>query len=241
MDWSAISGQLFRSRDQVSEGFDSIRGDIEFMKPKEMYKMMLSESITPLFKEKGYKKKNNVFVREYPEVVQIVHLAASSWNLPDYYDFSNDFALFSKPYYALMQYELPKSWFNSTLHRPILGGNIQHLKAPRGYTPDYHIVSETNMSKVAEALRSDLVNYIFPYIDPLRSTDSLIKAIEVAKEQDIFGSLPNIHDEIILYYSLDHKETAQTKLIEALSIEHGNPYYKPKLIEIAEKLGLDLP
>lgn len=204
-----------------------------------MYKLMLTESITPLFKEKGYKKKNNVFVREYPEVVQIVHLAASSWNLPDYYDFSIDFALFSKPYFALMQYELPKSWFNSTLYKPILGGNIQHLKSPGGYIPNYHIVSETNINKVAEALRSDLVDYILPYIDPLRSTDALIKAIEVAKGQDIFGSLPNIHDEIILYFSLDHKEIAQEKLSEALSIEHENPYYNPKLIEIAEKLDLE--
>jgi hypothetical protein len=209
------------------------------MMPKEIYKMMLSESITPLFKEKGYKKKNNVFVREYPEIVQIVHLAASRWNLPDYYDFSIDFVLFSKPYFALMQYELPKSWFNFTLHRPVFGGNIQHLKSPRGYIPDYHIVSETNIDEVTEALRSDLVDYILPYIDPIRSTDDLIKAIEIATQQDIFGSLPNVHDEIILYYSLDQKEIAQEKLSVALSIEHENPYYKPKLIEIADKLGLD--
>ncbi|WP_435166212.1 DUF4304 domain-containing protein [Paenibacillus glycanilyticus] len=207
--------------------------------PKEMFKKMVTE-IAPLFKERGFKKKNATFVKESREIVQIVHFAPSSWNLPDYYSFTLDIAIFSKPYFIILNRNQPNNWFSYQSYRPIIAGDLRHLLENGFRHPDYNIIESTDIYSMAQNIIDNLVTLVFPYLDNLNNSDDVINEIE---KQIVVEEGPRVSqfDLIPLYCTIGNKYKSQEALIIAWNIKIDNPNYYEMLKEFAQTLGLKLP
>ncbi|WML46626.1 DUF4304 domain-containing protein [Neobacillus sp. PS3-34] len=205
------------------------------MLPKDMYKLMLKEYIKPIFKEKGYKKKGNVFVKETDDIVYIIYFLPDRWNTIDEYGFTIDLRVCSKEVLKAIGEPLPNNWFAYNYITPLIESGLGYLR-PFPLKSDYGIGENTDINELAREVISDLNEIIFPYVEKLNSYDTIIK------ELNFLGLYKaSMTHKITLYFLLNNREMAQKELLSCLSVKNDNPYYRPKILKIANRLGLDIP
>ncbi|MCM3626247.1 DUF4304 domain-containing protein [Paenibacillus glycanilyticus] len=212
------------------------------MTPKEMFKRMLTEDIAPLFKVRGYRKKNATFVRESKEVIQIINFRASSYNLPDYYTFSIEIALFSESYFSALNLNKPTSWFSYQSYRPIIETSLMYLNHKKEGThfPDCHITESTEISALSEKIKSKLETLVFPYVENINSTNDIIVEIERQVSEEDTGTRVAQYDLIPLYCIIGNRSKAEEALVYAWNRKISNPHYTKLLKDFTQKLGLSV-
>ncbi|MBP0724078.1 DUF4304 domain-containing protein [Bacillus sp. RG28] len=205
------------------------------MLPKEMYKLMLKAYIKPIFKDKGYKTKGNIFVKESDNIIQIIHLIPGTWNTKDENSFTIDLKICSKEFLKAIGEELPNNWFSyNTIINPLIECALENLKSSWSY-PGYTIREDTDIKNVAMEVKKDLEEIIFPYVEKLNSINEILNEIEH------LGFRANFTHKITLYYLLNKKDMAQKEFLKCWMSETLNPNYKPRILKIANKLGLEIP
>jgi hypothetical protein len=194
-------------------------------------KEIIKDTIAPLFKAKGFKKKGNNFAKTFSDFAWVVNIQNSKWNTKEEIEFTFNTGIFTDKLFGTF-YEIEPPQFPTEIYS-VLRLRVTELKK----MPDewYKITPITNIEELKSKIQSDIENVLFPHFEQFQTIENVIKEMEKLEEQ---GRFECPHFLTILYQSYGYNKEAQCRISKMYSelIEPQKEFTK----ELAERLGLNV-
>lgn len=201
------------------------------MSMQDVLKQIIKDTIAPLFKAKGFKKKGNNFAKIFTDFAWVVNIQNSKWNTTEEVEFTFNTGIFTDKLFGTF-YEIEPPQFPTEIYS-VLRLGVTELKG----IPDewYKLHLTADIEEIKREIQSDIENVIFPHFEQFRTIEDVIKEMKRLEEQ---GRHECPHFLTILYHAYGFKEEAQNRINKMYSelIEPQKEFTK----ELAERLGLDV-
>lgn len=202
------------------------------MSLQEVFKQIVKETISPLFKSKGFKKSGNNFAKAFPDFSWAVNIQLSRHNTKEELEFTINTGIYTdKLFGTLNEWEPPKF---PREHEAVLRARISELKGESDSW--YKLTPESDLDKIKKQLQSDILFVIFPYFHQMQTIEDVIRELELREES---GKFENPHHLTILYHFHGLNKMAQSR-IKRVYTEQKLDSQKEFTKELAEKLGLTI-
>ena len=192
-------------------------------------KQLIKESISPLFKAKGFKKRGNNFAKAFSDFAFVVNIQNSKWNTKEEVEFTFNIGIFTDKLFGTF-YEVEPPKFPTEMYS-VLRLRIAELKGIQDEWYKLHLT--TDLNEIKRVIQNDIENVIFPHFEQFQTIEDVINEMKRKEEQ---GWYENPHFLTILYQSYGYKDEAQ-KRISKMYAEQDTPQ-KEFTKELAERLGL---
>lgn len=200
------------------------------MTMQQMLKEIIKETIAPLYKAKGFKKRGNNFAKDCGEFALTVNIQSSRWNTADEVEFTINTGIFTDKLFGTF-YDFAPPQFPTEVNS-VLRQRITELKN----IPDhwYKLSSDTNIEELKKQIEADIETVIFSYFERFNSIDDVIKEMEQYEEQ---GKYETPHFLTILYHAYGYSDKAKKRIKESYKrAEYDSQKEYTK--ELAERLGI---
>ncbi|MFB7142840.1 DUF4304 domain-containing protein [Gottfriedia sp. NPDC056225] len=166
---------------------------------------LIKETIAPLFKAKGFKKKGKNFAKLFPDFAWTVNIQSSKWNTKNEVEFLFNTGIYCDKVYTTLD-GLKSPIFPLELYS-MLRLRISDIKNIRENW--YKISDKTDIEEIKKQVESDIVNVIFPYFEQYQNVEDIINVLETMDEQ---GEFECPHHLILLYHYYGYPEKAQKRM-----------------------------
>lgn len=194
-------------------------------------KQIIKDTIAPLLKAKGFKKRGNNFAKILSDFAWVVNIQNSKWNTKEELEFTFNMGIFTDKLVGTF-YEIEPPQFPTEKYS-VLRLRITDLKG----IPDewYKLDLTTDVEEIKLEIQNDIEMVIFPHFEQFQTIEDLINEMKRKEEQRWFE---NPHFLTILYQAYGNKEEAQIRINKIYS-EQIEPQ-KKNTKDLAERLGLDV-
>lgn len=169
-----------------------------------VFKLVVNETIAPLFKEEGYKKQGKNFAHVRSDFSTTVNIQSSKWNTKDEVEFFFNTGIYVEKVFMLM-YQLPKPKFPLEINSVMRIGGTALTKDDSWY----RLTADTDVEQLKQKITNDITEYILPY---LRQFESITDVIQVMESRERNGVFESPHHLTILYCSIGDMEKAQERM-----------------------------
>lgn len=192
-------------------------------------KHIIKDTIAPLFKAKGFKKKGNNFAKTLSDFAYVVNIQNSKWNNNEELEFTFNTGIFTDKLFGTF-YEIQTPQFPSEKFS-VLRLRVSELKG----IPDewYKLEPTTDLEKMKRKIQNDIENVILPHFGQFQTIEDVINEIRLKELQ---GWFENPHFLTILYEAYGFREEAQNRINNIYSKQ--SELQKEFTKELAERLGL---
>jgi hypothetical protein len=195
-------------------------------------KQIIKDTIAPLFKEKGFKKKGTNFAKLFPNFAWVVNVQSSRWNTQDNIEFTMNTGIFTDKLYGTF-YELEPPQFPTEI-TSVLRLRITELKNMSDEW--YKLTPTTDTEELREQIMGDIKGVIFRHFEQFQTIEDVIKELGRREGQ---GWYENPHYLTILYQTSGYKDKAQNRM-DKVYLECDSDSQKEFTKELAKRLGLNI-
>ncbi|MDQ0231864.1 DUF4304 domain-containing protein [Metabacillus malikii] len=177
---------------------------------KQIYEHIKKNTISPLLKELGFKKKGNNYYKETNELAYTLNVQGSKWNDTERVDFRINLGIFSKAIYtpSYLQFSgYPVGKYPQVVDS-VLQTSISSIKD--GIDKWYVIESHTNVEKLEEMLLEDIEQVVMPYFHRFQTVHDVIDELEKHNDSSLYHLA-------LLYHSLQNVNKVRDILLTEIS------------------------
>ncbi|WP_175403507.1 MULTISPECIES: DUF4304 domain-containing protein [Bacillaceae] len=193
---------------------------------------IVKETIAPLFKENGFKKKGKNFAKIFPDFAWTVNIQSSKWNTKNEVEFLFNTGIYCDKVYTTLS-EMKSPIFPLELYS-MLRLRISDIKNIRENW--YKISDNTDIEEIKKQVESDIVNVIIPYFEQYKTVEDIINFIEIMEEQ---GEWECPHHLTLLYHYYGYPEKAQKRMKEVYLTSKFDTQ-KEYIKELSTKIGINV-
>lgn len=200
------------------------------MTMQQMLKGIIKETIAPLFKAMGFKKRGNNFAKDCGKFSLTVNIQSSRCNTAEEVEFTINTGVFTDKIFGTFYTFAPPQF--PTEVNSVLRQRITELKN----RPDhwYKLSADTDIEELKKQIKADIETVIFPYFEQFNSIEDVIKEMEKNEER---GIKETPHFLTILYHAYGRSDKARERLKESyMRAEYDSQKEYTK--ELAERLGI---
>ncbi|MBH0161862.1 DUF4304 domain-containing protein [Fictibacillus sp. 26RED30] len=179
------------------------------VKMQDVFKQILKETIAPLLKMHGFKKKGNNFVRTFLGFSWTINVQSSSWNTSEDVAFTINIGISVESLYGTYYQDEPSKF-------PLKVDSVMRLRiSDLKSTSDQHeeiwykLTPVTILDDLTEQIKQDIEKIIIPYFQQFQSLQDVIQGLE---KREVQGYYENPHVLAVLYYKCGDKEAAKERL-----------------------------
>jgi hypothetical protein len=199
---------------------------------QDILKEIVKDTISPLFKERGFKKKGNNFAKILPDLAWTVNIQSYKGNTKDDVQFTINTGIYIDQLFGTYYLTVPPPFPRENYS--VLRQRITELKN----MPDkwYKLTPTTDIEEIKKLIISDIEDIIFPYFDQMQTIDDVIQEMERNEKQRSYESP---HILTILYQTFGYYDKAKKRMYNVYlnsDLESQKEYTK----ELAERLGIEM-
>ncbi|MGA4718366.1 DUF4304 domain-containing protein [Fictibacillus nanhaiensis] len=203
---------------------------------QDVLKQLVKETVAPLLKLHGFKKKGNHFAHMFSEFSWTLNVQSSRWNTNDDVEFTINTGLFINKLYGTYYLYDPPAF--PTEVESVLRLRVSELKSESEEHEDiwYKLTPATDIDDLKERIKQDIEDIILPHFEQFRTIQNIIQGLEKREEQGYFEP---VHFQTILYKEYGYREAAQKRMNKVYSeceTDDQREYTK----ELAGRLGLEI-
>ncbi|MEN2767448.1 DUF4304 domain-containing protein [Ornithinibacillus xuwenensis] len=203
------------------------------MNQHDVFHMLLKETIAPLLKAYGFKKKGKNFSKILSDIAWTVNVQSSKWNTKEEAQFTINTGIFTNALFGTFyNHEAPQF---PTEGVSVLRLQITELKN----TADtwYKLNHETNLKQLTSELEYDIEEIVLPHLNQFQTIDDVIKEME--RREKMKGWYENPHFLTILYHAAGYEKKALKRLKKMHT--HSNDIAQRDFIkELSIRMGLSI-
>ena len=197
---------------------------------QEKFDKIIKEGFQEVLKPFGFKKKANNFYLQLEELGQIINIQKSKWSTKDEISFTINTGIFVPEYWSVFynyqNEEIPKFPTEPTCLIRKRIGEIRNQKDTW-----YELKNRTNENIIIEEMKSNIIDFIFPYFENLNTKQKLLSEIE-----NLLVS-PSL-SKMITFAELNQLDNAKAEYQKLLTKE-TNPYFSANVKEYGRKYKLE--
>ena len=200
------------------------------MTMQQMLKNIIKDSIAPIFKAKGFKKRGNNFAKDCGEFALTVNIQSSRWNTADEVEFTINTGIFTDKLFGTF-YDFAPPQFPTEVNS-VLRQRITEMKN----MPDhwYKLSSDSNIEELKKQIKADIETVIFPYFEQFITIEDVIREME---KNEVRGIKETPHFLTILYHAYGRTGEAKERIKEYYKwAEYDSQKEYTK--QLAERLGI---
>ncbi|MGG0174704.1 DUF4304 domain-containing protein [Gottfriedia acidiceleris] len=193
---------------------------------------IVKETIAPLFKKNGFKKKGKNFAKIFPDFAWTVNIQSSKWNTKNEVEFLFNTGIYCDKVYTTLS-EMKSPIFPLEVNS-MLRLRISDIKNIRENW--YKISDKTDIEEIKKQVESDIVNVIIPYFEQYQNIEDIINVIELKEE---LGRFEPRHHLTLLYHYYGYPEKAQKRMKEVYLTSKFDSQ-KEYIKELSQKIGINV-
>ncbi|MFF2089863.1 DUF4304 domain-containing protein [Paenibacillus sp. NPDC058174] len=219
--------QLSLKRIEELLSFHFLKGGLIRITMQNVFKQLVKETITPLFKAAGFKKQGNNFAHECSDFSTTANIQLSKWNTQDEVEFFFNTGIYIEKLFGTVHLYSKPSF-------PMVINSVLQIRGTELTKNDswYRLTFDTKELK--QMINKDITDYILPHFRQFKSINDVIRIMELREKDGIYE---NSHHLTVLYCSIGDLEKAQarmTRVFDELKLDSQKEF----TTGLAGRLGL---